>query len=233
VILRRLLPDAAELDIGDAAGRAALLGEYAPPPGAHLRLNMISSFDGSAVGDDGTSESLSNRVDRRILGVIRELADAVIVGAASVRAEGYQIPRASRLAVVTATGDLGGHRFERAAEPVLVLGPAGAVAHAAEELGDLVEPVPLAEGSGPSAIVEALHARGLRSLVSEGGPTLARRLLEHGLVDEFCLSWSPRLVGARLPLVGAGPLEPVPLRPVALFSDEEGSLYGRWVPADA
>ncbi|PJJ72344.1 riboflavin biosynthesis pyrimidine reductase [Diaminobutyricimonas aerilata] len=233
MILRRLLPDAGELDIADTAGRDALLREYAPPPGAHLRLNMIASLDGSAVGDDGTSESLSNRVDRRILGVIRELADAVIVGAASVRAEGYQIPRASRLAVVTATGDLGGHRFERAAEPVLVLGPAHAVARAADELGDLIEAVPLPDGSGPSAILDALHGRGLRSLVSEGGPTLARRLLEHGLVDEFCLSWSPRLVGARLPLVGAGALDPVTLRPIALFSDDEGSLYGRWIPAGA
>ncbi|WP_181134458.1 dihydrofolate reductase family protein, partial [Rathayibacter sp. AY1D5] len=71
---------------------------------------MIASVTGSSTGSDGTSETLTNRVDRTILGVVREQADVVLVGAASVRAEGYRVPRRVPLAVVSASGDLAGHR---------------------------------------------------------------------------------------------------------------------------
>ncbi len=104
MILRRLVPAGPELDLDD---RPALLDLYRPPRSTWLRLNMVATVDGAAAGSDGTSESLTNRADRRILGVIRELADVVLVGAASVRAEGYQLPKRAPLAVVTRSGDLG------------------------------------------------------------------------------------------------------------------------------
>ena len=121
----------------DLASREWLLRRYAPEPGAYLRVNMIASLNGSVAGSDGTSDSLSSRLDRRILGVIRELADVVLVGAGSVRSEGYVVPARAALAVVTASGNLAGHRLEQSAhsdsahrQPVFILCPRSAVGRA-------------------------------------------------------------------------------------------------------
>ena len=99
-------------DALDETGLTRLLDLYQPPAPDWLRINLIVSVSGSAAGPDGTSESLTNRTDRRILGVIRRQADLVVVGAASVRAEGYRIPATATLGIVTGTGDLAGHRIE-------------------------------------------------------------------------------------------------------------------------
>ncbi len=58
-----------------------------------LRANMVSSVDGAA-HHDGRSQPLSGAADMRIFGVLRGLADAVVVGAETVRQEGYRPARA-------------------------------------------------------------------------------------------------------------------------------------------
>ncbi|OUD85495.1 hypothetical protein BC477_13870 [Clavibacter michiganensis subsp. michiganensis] len=78
--------------LDDAGTRTWLEDLYRPGSADHVRLNFVASVDGSVVGADGTSDSLSSVVDRRILGVIRELADVVLVGAGTVRAERYVLP---------------------------------------------------------------------------------------------------------------------------------------------
>ena len=105
MIVRRLFPDSGEpiaLDAADA--RARLLELYQLAGTDTLRINLISSVSGSAAGGDDTSETLTNAADRKILGVIRRDSDVVLVGAASVRAEGYQLPRTAPLAIVTSSG---------------------------------------------------------------------------------------------------------------------------------
>ncbi len=104
VIVRRVFPTAGEpidLDVPDA--RDLLTALYEPSRPGQVRLNLIGSVSGSATGSDGTSETLTNSADRMILKVIRSLADVVVVGAATVRAEGYFVPRSAALAVVTRT----------------------------------------------------------------------------------------------------------------------------------
>ena len=94
-VLRRIVPAADEVpEAVHIDDRDRLLELYAPRAPDWLRLNLVASVSGSAAGTDGTSESLTSRADRRILGVIRELADVVLVGANSVRAEGYRCPAA-------------------------------------------------------------------------------------------------------------------------------------------
>ncbi|MGW6459580.1 dihydrofolate reductase family protein, partial [Streptomyces sp. NPDC055078] len=58
-----------------------------------LRANMVSSLDGAAQ-HDGRSEQLSSDLDMRIFGTLRALADVVVVGAETVRLEGYRPARA-------------------------------------------------------------------------------------------------------------------------------------------
>lgn len=83
----------------------ALREIYAWPVSRTFRLNLLVTTDG-IVGPDGTSQSLTNSEDRRILRAIRAEADVVIVGAESVRKEGWYFPPHGRLIVLSSTGSL-------------------------------------------------------------------------------------------------------------------------------
>jgi riboflavin biosynthesis pyrimidine reductase len=54
----------------------------------HLRVNFISSIDGAST-HDGLSGALNNAADKQVFDTLRRLCDVVIVGAGTVRAEGY------------------------------------------------------------------------------------------------------------------------------------------------
>ncbi len=62
---------------------------YAAPADPWLRVNMVSTLDGAASGDNGRSGSINNAVDKRVYDQLRALADAIVVGAGTARAEGY------------------------------------------------------------------------------------------------------------------------------------------------
>ena len=235
MILRRVTPEPAdELDTEAAGARARLLEWYAPGEGESIRLNLVTTLDGRVTGDDGTSESLTAGADRMILGVIREHADAVLVGAQSVRAEGYRLPKRARLAVVSMTGDLRGHGFEprEGAPPVLVLAPTAAADAVARSLGDIAhEHVPVSDRDGALAVPDllaALRGHGVTRLVCEGGPSLAALLLAAGVVDELCLTTVPRLGGSGQRLLGDDGPALSRWAPRQLLTDDEGVLYARW-----
>lgn len=219
----------------------ALLALFDDPPvrpatGAHVRGIMIASLDGAATGPDGRSGSLSDAADRRVFGALRALADVVLVGAGTVRAEGYadvQVPerlravrarrgRAERveLAVVTGSGTLPEQILDGDALVVTASGAPGLPALLAR-VGDdrlvLADPVgpERDDGDGPprvdaAAVVRALAERGLTRVHAEGGPGLLAELLTAGAVDELCLTFAPLLLGglARRPLVGGTPTWP-------------------------
>ena len=133
MILRQVFPEAGDpIDTAGDDCRERLTQLYRPPRDTWLRLNLIASVDGSARGVDGTSETLSSKADRAVLGAIRSVSDVVLIGAATLRAEGYLLPRRARLAVLTASGDLTGARVQEETDPerVLVMGPATAEATA-------------------------------------------------------------------------------------------------------
>jgi riboflavin biosynthesis pyrimidine reductase len=236
VILTRVFPapgSPISLDAPDA--RDQLIELYRPPSKQWLRLNLIASVTGSAVGSDGTSETLTNPADRTILGVIRMLADVVLVGAASVRTEGYFMPRKAALAILTSTGNLAGHRITISPDrgPVIVLCPPSAVATVRQTLGDIdvkVIELPHIDGeiSAPD-IVDALHNEGYFAIVCEGGPRLAAHLVEGGVVDEACFSTSPLINGSESPLFGDADVHPIPLTLSQLVVDNASGIYARWL----
>ncbi|TXN32127.1 dihydrofolate reductase family protein [Lacisediminihabitans profunda] len=236
MILTRVFPGPGEpIDTDAEDARARLAGLYEPGADRWLRLNLVASVDGSAAGADGTSESLSNRADRKILGVIRRHSQVVLVGAASVRAEGYQLPRTVPLAVLTGSGDLTGHRLEPELAPdrLIVLCPASAEPAVHESLGGIaarIVTIPDLDGRlAATSVVGSLAALGFNRIVCEGGPTLAAQLLDAGLVDELCLSTSPRIGAGRLRLLGDRPIEERPLELRQLLVDDGGGLYARWL----
>ena len=240
MILRRVHPEPQEvLDSEASDARAKLLEWYRPPSAEWLRVNLVATVNGSAAGKDGTSETITSAMDRRILGVIRELSDVVLVGAASVRSEGYQLPTKSRLAVVTSTGHLDGHRIDSdAGDRLIVICPFAVVDIVRRQFsGALIlsradENTSPAAPMDPSEIMELLRDNGFASIVCEGGPRLATQLVNAGLTDELCLTTSPLLTSARLPLFAspdpAGSATENSLKLNQLIIDESSSLYARW-----
>ena len=235
MILRRVVPDAdvsIDLDASDARDRIAEL--YHPTLPDWIRLNLIGTLTGGATGPDGTSESITNPVDRIILGVIRSLSDVVLVGAASVRAEGYFVPKRAALAVVTGTGELAGHHITSGTGrgPLIILCPPDAADRARGSVGDpdaRILVVPAVNGRIASRdIVAALRAEGFRSIVAEGGPDLATRLVRDGVVDELCLTTSPQLGPAVVPLFADTGRPPIRLRLDQLLVDDSGTTYVKW-----
>ena len=75
---------------GTVLDEPALERLYAVPAGrSWLRVNFVSSLDGAVTGADGRSGSINTPADHRVFRLLRRLSDVVVVGAGTVRAEGY------------------------------------------------------------------------------------------------------------------------------------------------
>ena len=224
---------------GTVLDESALEQLYAVPADrTWLRVNFVSSLDGAVTGADGRSGSINTPADHRVFALLRRLADVVVVGAGTVRAEGYpalrdEDPRAPVLAVVSNRGVLP-ETVAAMTSPrgsAILVTRSGADAKALDDarrvLGE--ENVVLA-GDDEVDLVQARKAladRGLRQMLSEGGPGLFGSMLAAGVVDEVDLTWAPTIVGGDHDrIVTAGDLD-VALRPMTLV-EEDGTLIGRW-----
>jgi riboflavin biosynthesis pyrimidine reductase len=196
-----------------------------------VRCNMISTLDG-ATSLQGRSGSLGGEADHRVFQVLRSEADVVLVGAGTVRAEEYvpvvlgeelRVRRVGEgrspvppIAVVTASGNLDWSSpfFTRAEARPIVFVPRAALS-AVRADGEAVADV-VAAGEArvdPRLVLDHLGRAGSRSVLLEGGPALNAEFVHAGLLDELCLTISPRLVAGDGPRVLAGrelvhPLEP-------------------------
>jgi riboflavin biosynthesis pyrimidine reductase len=242
VSLTRIFPIASGAAAGESVNlqwpdaRERLAQLYAAPRRQWLRLNFVTTIAGNAAGADGTSDALSNRTDRKVLGVIRRLSDVVLVGASSVRAEGYLLPRTAPLAVITGSGNLTGHRIPAQIDPgrLLVICAESAADAVRSQLPSAADVIPVSAPAGiipVATAIAALRDRGLASIVCEGGPSLAAQLVNAGLVDELCLTTSPMLDELRLPLF-PGTIEGGRLSLAQLLVDESDALYARWMFPD-
>ncbi|MFF0727641.1 dihydrofolate reductase family protein [Streptomyces sp. NPDC004134] len=252
--MRRLLPVPA--DPSALADREWSLDEladaYAYPPGdgVWLRANMVSSVDGAA-SFDGRSQPLSSPADMRLFGVLRALADVVVVGAETVRLEGYRPARvreafaarraaagqspAPPVAILTASFDLDFSLplFTAPAVPTLLLTGARAPAErvaAARAAGAEVVVAGEGRGADPAAAVAALAERGHRRLLTEGGPSALGRFARAGVLDELCLTLAPRVAlgdGPRIMHGTAPEAEPLGLGLESVM-EEAGFLFTRY-----
>ena len=73
------------IDVGEA---------YAWPAGAWTRAMMLTTLNGAIAGPDGLSGSISSATDHLIFAEVRRLADVILVGAGTIRAERYKPMRA-------------------------------------------------------------------------------------------------------------------------------------------
>lgn len=186
-------PPVPMLDL-EALSQDALRAAYAAPSSPWLRLNFVSTIDGAITGEDGLSKSINNAADHRVFDMLRELCDVLVVGAGTVRDEGYQ-PSAKNLVLVSRSGAV--PRSLRAGDLGKVWMATGSSATYLAESQELLGERCLVLGEeGPDlpGLLEALHARGFADVLCEGGPSLARDLLAAGLVDELCLTVVPHLL---------------------------------------
>ncbi|HEX5853539.1 MAG TPA: dihydrofolate reductase family protein, partial [Solirubrobacteraceae bacterium] len=191
------------------------LWDRAPSSSARPRvlLNMIASVDGRATLS-GRSGPLSDAADRKLFHGLRTAVDAVLVGAGTLRTERYgrliaeQARRDLRrdrgleqeplACVVSASLALGADipLFEEPAARVAIITPSDA--SLPEETPAHVDYVRATRDGRldlAAALVELRERFGVRSVLCEGGPHLARDLIGEGLVDEVFLSLSPTLAG--------------------------------------
>lgn len=246
--MRRLLPEPA----GDLTDDG-LLAAYAPPEEVrrHVRANFVASADGAGALD-GRSGGLSSPADRRVFHLLRDLADVILVGAGTARAEGYSHPaygedrRARRralglaelptIAVVSGKLDLEPTSRLFAGGPVrtLMITSAAAPPDRRAALEQVAETVVAGDDHVDlRAALDALEDRGLRRVLCEGGPTLLGALVATGLLDELCLTVAPLLAGPGAARIITGPAhEPRPLR-LGHVLTEDGALFLRYPVAKA
>lgn len=174
-----------------------------------IRTNFVTTLDGAAQAANGLSGPLGGPADTEVFALLRSLADMILVGAGTARAEAYEPVKPTEIDV-----DLR-HRMGLSPVPPIAVvslslnipvaliapgqlvittedAPAGRVA----ALREHVEVI--AAGRGSVAwphVLDQLAARGLNRILCEGGPGLHGTLIEHDLVDEMCLSLAPVLVG--------------------------------------
>lgn len=238
-------------ELGD--GELPQLYHYPDSDGTWVRANFIASVDGGATAG-GSSGTMGGPGDRFVFNLLRELADVIVVGAGTVRVEGYsgaQLGVAQRqrrqardqcevpqLAVVTKSGRLDRDMpvFTRTEVPPLVLTCAAAAKPARRLLGDVCEVVDCS-GADPGEVDEAvmlgiLAARGMRRILTEGGPTLLDSLVQRDMLDELCLTIAPYLVGGLARRIATGPNQLLTrMRCAHVLTDGAGYLYTRYVKA--
>lgn len=245
--MRRIWPDPAPVD--DVAGLVAAAPRSAPPGRPWVLVNMISSLDG-AIALEGRSGGLGRPADKAVFSALRAVADVVLAGAGTVRAEGYGPPRptaatraarrargqaeAPRVAVVSRSLELdpGEALFAEAEQPPLVITCAAGPAHRRRALEAAAEVIVAGDSEVdlPSALGQ-LADRQVGTICCEGGPHLNGALLAEDLIDEWNLTISPLLVGGGdAGRAASGPSRPAPLdAELAWLLEGDGLLLGRWL----
>ena len=171
-------------------------------------VNMVATADGRGALE-GSTRPLGGEDDTDLLLELRAIADAVLIGTGTLRAEGYdrllraEERRARRIAAGFAEDPVAvllsrrfdipweAGLFQSPEQPVLIY---TGVAGTPPDVPAPVEVVVL-DDPAPAAALADLRGRGVRALLCEGGPTLNRALLAGGLVDELFLTLAPQLAG--------------------------------------
>ena len=228
----RLWPDPAQ-DITLDEAMAAFELPPSPADRPLVAINMVTTIDGRAQLK-GTAEGLGSRADRRLMRLYRAAFDAVGSGIGTLRASGVWLRVGADLEGLRASGG-------RSPNPlgVVIAGEEPVPTDARWFNGD--EPRILFVGNGnplgeappgtellragdprpdPAWVLAALHERGIRSFLLEGGPTVNAGFLDHDLIDEVYWTIGANVLASdALPMIAAiAGGENAELRPAQLVS---------------
>lgn len=169
----------------------------------HVTWKYAASLDGRSAAADGSSRWITGPESRADVHRLRAEADAVLVGGATLRADDPHLAvrgiegatQPLRIGLDARAGLRPGARIlDDAAPTLLVVGEDADTRHLP---GVELLRLPLHEGriAVPDLLGE-LHARGVRSVFLEGGPTLAGAFLAAGAVDRVVGYLAPALLGS-------------------------------------
>jgi riboflavin-specific deaminase-like protein len=239
--MRRLLPDPGPTTVSEQ------LETYRPweEPREErplVAVNFVATVDGRAT-IEGRSGPIGSNTDTAMLAGLRMRCDALMVGAGTMRVERYgrlvskDETRERRLAVglppeplmVLVSGRLDlpwdAPLFTEGGE-VLVFTSSEA------EPPETASSVEVVRHEGAVNLPEALRflrrERGVRALLSEGGPHLHDQMQADGLVDDLFLTIAPKLSGGEAPRILEGPLPEVAELELAWLLEEDGELFARY-----
>jgi riboflavin biosynthesis pyrimidine reductase len=222
--MRRLLPDPGPTTVSEQ------LESYRPweeplDERPRVAMNFVATVDGRAT-IEGRSGPIGSDTDTAMLAGLRTRFEAVMIGAGTMRAERYG-PLASKLVIVSGRLDL---PWDAPAftEPGEVL-----IFTASEtEPPETEAAVEVVRHEGAVNLVEAMRflrrERGIRALLSEGGPHLHEQMQADGLVDDLFLTIAPKLSGGEAPRIIEGPLPGVTDLELAWLLEEDGELFARY-----
>jgi riboflavin-specific deaminase-like protein len=239
--MRRLLPDPGPTTV------SAQLETYRPweEPCRErplVAMNFVATLDGRAT-IEGHSGPIGSDADTAMLAGLRTRFDALMVGAGTMRVERY-----GRLVTKAETRELR-ERDGLPPEPLMVLvsgrldlpwdaplfteGGEVLVFTSSEAQPPATESsVEVVRHPGAVNLVEAMRhlrrERGIRALLSEGGPHLHEQMQADGLVDDLFLTTAPKLSGGGAPRILEGPLPAVLDLELAWLLEQDGELFARY-----
>jgi riboflavin biosynthesis pyrimidine reductase len=200
-------------------------GVHRPRPADRpwLGVCMVASIDGSTV-IDSNSRALSSKTDQEVLLTLRDLADVLLVGAATVRIEGYGPPRKAgqRVGVVSRTGNVD-------VTSTLFTSGAGFLIIPEDAPPTSVEAV--RAGVGEVDFAGALGQLTADFVQAEGGAQLNGALSTADVIDEINLTISPQLAGGDGPRVTSGSVQMSRRMRLAHVLEDDGFLFTRYVRA--
>jgi riboflavin biosynthesis pyrimidine reductase len=191
-----------------------------------LAVNFVVTADGRAtIG--GRTGPIANPADHELFHALRTRFDAVMVGAQTVRVEGYGA-MAQRAILVTRTVEVppGVGLLKAPGNRVIVLTPS----HDAELEPTAAEVTYLREGDLAAAMRRLRSEHGIDSVLCEGGPQLLANLIAVDAVDELHLVYAARLAGGPNPLtiLTGPPLDPPLDLELISLHESGGYLFARY-----
>ncbi len=215
---------------------------------AFVALKMAMSLDGYVTSRPGVAEWITSEEERLFVRELRVACDAVMVGAGTVRVDDPQLtvrPPAQRLRqfqriVVCERDAVPPDRRIFAEVPgygrTIILAPGGSRARfrGLEAVADVIYVGTQEQELDLAHALRMLRARGIYSVLCEGGPTLAARLIVLGLVDRFYWAIAPLLLRseAAVPVLAGVELNGGPRRVQFDRIERIGAdalLYGRFL----
>ncbi len=242
--VKRLLPEPIEDLEAKEVYQDLLLPKRGDRP--YVLINMVSSLDGKATVN-GKSGPIGGPIDRIVMRKLRVRADAVLVGASTLRSEKLTLSVTSDLALqraslglkpqplavlTTISGELPleDNLLDAAFDNVLVIATPSTPSARIKEISDLASVEIAASLEETLKILKERYS--VDVLLVEGGPSLNYALMSQGLVDELFLTLAPKLLGGKsnsaLTILEGPPFnQSVRLKPVSIHV-AEGELFLRY-----
>jgi riboflavin biosynthesis pyrimidine reductase len=223
--MRRLLPDPGSTSVSQH------LETYRPWEEAReerplVGMNFVATVDGRAT-IEGRSGPIGSDADTEMLVGLRKRFEAVMIGAGTMRVERYG-PMEPLAVLVSGRLDLpwDAPLFEKEDSEALIF------TASETEPPETAASVEVVRHEGAVNLGEALRylrqERGIRAVLSEGGPHLHAQMQADGLVDDLFLTIAPKLSGGGAPRILEGSLPDVVGLELAWLLEQDGELFARY-----